>query len=311
MARKPRVEYAGAFYHVICRGNQRQVIFRSDADRGYYLERLEQYRERYGFKVYAYVLMTNHVHMLLETGRVPLSRIMQGVQLRYTGYFNRKYKKVGHLFQGRYKAILCDRDAYLLELVRYLHLNPQRMRLPMQAATYRWSSHGAYLGKDNLVRVETAPVLGEFAKSLGKARLGYLRFMAEGKTAGHQPDYYDVRDQRFLGDEKFVEDIDEQVQRDREIATPTPRVKLAALLPLVASAHGTTEKDLIQAGRRRKWIRARSMLVYLGREWGRVSVKELGERLHRDPSVISRLHATYAAARDSKKEAVLLQQLRL
>jgi putative transposase len=178
----------------------------------------------------------------------------------------------------------------VLELVRYLHLNLQRMRLPMQAATYRWSSHGAYLGKDSLVRVEPAPVLGEFAKSLGTARLGYLRLMAEGQSAGHQPDYYDVRNQRFLGDEKFVEEIDERVQKDREIATPTARVKLAALLPLVARAHGTTEKDLIQAGRRRKWIRTRSMLVYLGRESGRVSVKELGKRLHRDPSVISRLY---------------------
>jgi len=82
MARKPRVEFVGALYHVICRGNQRQVIFRSDTDRKYYLERLEQYRERYGFKVYAHVLMSNRVHMLIETGRVPLSRIMQGLQLQ-------------------------------------------------------------------------------------------------------------------------------------------------------------------------------------------------------------------------------------
>ncbi len=243
MARKPRVQFAGALYHVICRGNQRQTIFRTDADRKYYLERLEQYRQRYGFKVYAYVLMSNHVHMLIEAGRVPLSRIMQGVQLRYTSYFNKKYKKVGHLFQGRYKAILCDRDAYLLELVRYLHLNPQRMRCPMQAATYRWSSHGAYLGKDNPVKIEIAPVLGEFAKSVGKARLAYLRFMAEGKANGHQPDYYDVRDQRFLGDERFVEEIEMRVDRDRDIAMPIPRAKLTALLPLVAKVgHSIPQK---------------------------------------------------------------------
>jgi hypothetical protein len=248
--------------------------------------------------------------MLLETGQMPLSRIMQGLQLRYTGYFNRKYNKVGHLFQGRYKAILCDRDAYLLELVRYLHLNPERMRSPMQAATYRWSSHGAYLDKDNVVTIETAPVLGEFAKSVGKARLGYLRFMAEGKTAGHQADYYDVRDQRFLGDERFVEQIEERVHGDREIAVPLPRLKLAALLPLVAKAYGATEKDLVQPARQRKWMTARSMLVYLGREWGRMSVKELGKWLHRDPSVISRLYSAYAAARNDKIENSLIQQLR-
>jgi len=113
MARKPKVEFAGAFYHVICRGNQRHVIFRSDADRRYYFQRVKQYRQRYSFKVYAYVLMSNQVHLLLETRRVPLSRIMQGLQLRNTGYFKKKHKKVAHLFQGRYKAI-CDREAYLL-----------------------------------------------------------------------------------------------------------------------------------------------------------------------------------------------------
>ena len=310
MARKPRIEFGGAFYHVICRGNQRQVIFRSEADRKYYLERLEQYRQRYGFKVYAYVLMTNHVHLLIETGPVPLSRIMQGLQLRYTGYFNKRYNKVGHLFQGRYKAILCDRDSYLLELVRYLHLNPERMQSPLDAGKYRWSSHGAYLGKEVLVQVETAPVLGEFAKTVEKARLGYLKFIADGKGTGHRLDYYDVRDQRFLGDERFVEEIEQRVEGDREIALPVPRAKLSMLQSLVARAYGATEKDLVQAGRKRKWMAARSMLVYLGREWGRVSVKELGKRLHRDPSVISRLYSAYAASRDEKKEAVLLRRLR-
>jgi putative transposase len=310
MARKPRVEFAGAFYHVICRGNQRQVIFRSDADRKYYLELLEQYRQRYSFKVYAYVLMSNHVHLLIETGRVPLSRIMQGLQLRYTGYFNKKYNKVGHLFQGRYKAILCDRDAYVTELVRYLHLNPERMRSPTDAGNYRWSSHRAYLGRDSLVRVETAAVLGEFAKSLNKARPAYLKFIAEGKAAGHRVDYYDVRDQRFLGDERFVEQIEARIGEDRDVAVPAPRAKFAVLLPLVAKAYDANEKELVRAGRQRQWVRARSMLVYLGREWGRVSVKELGSRLHRDPSVISRLYSSYATARDSKKEAVVLRQLR-
>jgi hypothetical protein len=166
------------------------------------------------------------------------------------------------------------------------------------------------VGKDNLVRIESGAILGEFAKSVGKARLGYLRFMAEGKATGHQPDYYDVRDQRFLGDERFVEEIEERVESDREIALPVSRAKLSILLPVVARAYGATEKDLVQAGRQRKWMAARSMLVYLGREWGRATVKELGKRLNRDPSVISRLYSAYAAARDEKMEAGLLWQLR-
>ncbi len=310
MARKPRVEYAGAFYHVICRGNQRQAIFRSDADREYYLERLEDYRQRYGFKVYAYVLMSNHVHLLIETGKAPLNKIMQGLQLRYTGYFNRKYKKVGHLFQGRYKAILCDRHAYLLELVRYLHLNPGRMRAPTDPWRYRWSSHGAYLGKTGLVKVETSVVLGELANSVGQARRAYLRFMAEGKGSGHQSEYYDVRDQRFLGDQDFVEQIDERIRAEREIVVPGPRAKFTELLRLTAKAYGVNERDLVQPGRQRKWVRARSLLVYLAREWGRENVKEIARRLHRDSSIISRLYSTYAADRDENKEILLAKQLR-
>jgi REP element-mobilizing transposase RayT len=246
MARKPRVEYPGAFYHVICRGNQRQVIFRGDTDRKYYLERLEDYRRRYGFKVYAYVLMSNHVHLLVETGPLPLSKIMQGLQLRYTGYYNRKYKKVGHLFQGRYKAILCDRQAYLLELVRYLHLNPGRLRAPMDPWRYRWSSHGAYLGKNGWVKIETSVVLGELANTVGQARRAYLRFMAEGRGSGHQSDYYDVRDQRFLGDRAFVEKIDERVRHEREIEVPGPRATFSQLLHLTAEAYGVSERSLVQ-----------------------------------------------------------------
>jgi REP element-mobilizing transposase RayT len=310
MARKPRVEYPGAFYHVICRGNQRQVIFRSDADRKYYLERLEKYRQRYGFSVYAYVLMSNHVHLLIETGRVPLSKIMHGLQFTYTGYYNKKYRKVGHLFQGRYKAILCDRQAYLLALVRYLHLNPGRLRSPIDPWRYRWSSHPAYLGKESSVKIESAVVLGELAKSVGQARRAYLRFMAEGKGSGHRADYYDVQDQRFLGDERFVEQIDERVRAEREIEVPHPRVQFSKLLHLTAEAYGVTERDLVQAGRQRKWVRARSMLVYMAREWSRLSVKEISRRLHRDPSIISRLYSAYAADRDQKKESLVAEQLR-
>jgi putative transposase len=310
MARKPRVEYPGAFYHVICRGNQRQVIFRSDADRKYYLERLEKYRQRYGFSVYAYVLMSNHVHLLIETGRVPLSKTMHGLQFTYTSYYNKTYRKVGHLFQGRYKAILCDRQAYLLELVRYLHLNPGRLRSPIDPWRYCWSSHTAYLGKESLVKIESAAVLGELAKSVGQARRAYLRFMAEGKGSGHRADYYDVQDQRFLGDERFVEQIDERIRAEREVELSHPRAQFSRLLHLAAEAYGVTERNLVQAGRQRKWVRARSMLVYMAREWGRASVKEISRRLHRDPSIISRLYSAYAADRDQKKESLVAEQLR-
>ena len=170
MARKPRIEFPGAFYHVIVRGNQRQRIFRHESDYRAYLDRLERYRSKCDLTVYAYVLMKNHVHMLVETREGRLSKFMHGLQFTYTRYYNWKYSKVGHLFQGRYKAILCDQEAYLLELVRYLHLNPARVREGMDPWKYPWSSHGAYLGEEGAVAVETSTVLGQMGRRKGQAK---------------------------------------------------------------------------------------------------------------------------------------------
>jgi len=145
MARKPRIQFEGAFYHVITRGNQRQKIFKDEEDNRQYLETLAKYKDLYKYHLYAYVLMHNHVHLLIETGETPLSRILQGINQSYTAWFNKRYKTVGHLFQGRYKAILCDRDSYLLSLVKYIHLNPVRARLIKTPEEYPWSSHRVYI----------------------------------------------------------------------------------------------------------------------------------------------------------------------
>jgi REP element-mobilizing transposase RayT len=118
MARKPRINLSGGLYHILARGNQRRLVFRDPRDYGAYLDRLGRYQERYRFTLLAHVLMPNHVHLLLETGSVPLSKIMQGLQQSYTQYFNKTHRSVGHCFQGRFKALLCDRDAYLLALLR-------------------------------------------------------------------------------------------------------------------------------------------------------------------------------------------------
>ncbi len=124
MVRKPRIEYEGAFYHVIIRGNQRKKIFVDGDDFLRYLEILKKYKKRYNYSLFSYIFMSNHVHLLIMTHETPLSKIVQGINQSYTMYFNRKYHKMGHLFQGRYKAILCDWDGYLLSLLKYIHCNP-------------------------------------------------------------------------------------------------------------------------------------------------------------------------------------------
>ena len=309
MARKPRVEFAGAFYHVIVRGNQRRKIFYDDQDRLSYLQRLDYYRERYGFTLCAYVLMPNHIHLLLETGKDPLSTIMQGLQSSYTQMYNRRHRTVGHLFQGRYKAILCDQDQYLLELVRYIHLNPARMRSALDPWKYRWSSHQAYRGGKTAVTVQTTMVLGQLGKGIGAARRTYLQYMEEGLGTGHEEKYYQTADQRFLGDEHFIEEIASRA-KDKEVRPGGPRVSFERLQAAIAKECGIDREALIGSGRRGEWVRGRRQLVYLARQWAKMTTRELGERLKRDASMISRLSREYEENRDTRGESRLAQALR-
>src|ERR671918_2134329 len=170
MARRPRLLAPGLLYHVIVRGNQRQKTFLGDSDYRAYLERLGRYRKRWRVTVLAYCLMSNQVHLLVETGSEPLSKFMQGLQQSYTQYFNRKHHKVGHLFQGRYKAIVCEKDEYLLTLVRYIHLNPIRANIA-KLDEYTYSGHREYCGARASEVLETSRVL----EMLG-GRAGYRRF---------------------------------------------------------------------------------------------------------------------------------------
>ena len=265
MARKPRVEFDGAFYHVIVRGKQRQRTFQDDRDRITYLQRIEHYRQRHGFRLYAYVLMSNHVHLLMETKSVALSKIMQGIQSSYTQSYNRRHRKVGHLFQGRYKAILCDRNAYLLELVRYIHLNPGRLRAPEDPWRYRWSSHAAYVGEAKTVKVDTQEILSQFSTRVDRARQAYQRFMHDGLKQGHEEKYYQTIDQRFLGDESFVEKVAERTEA-KLVEIKGKKVGFARLLQAICALHHVESKVLLQAGRQRQWVAVRAQLVYLARE---------------------------------------------
>ena len=260
MARKPRVEFDGALYHVIVRGNQRQRTFQDDQDRSAYLERIEHYRQRYGFRLYAYVLMSNHVHLLMETKNVALSKIMQGIQASYTQSYNRRHRKVGHLFQGRYKAILCDRNTYWLELVRYIHLNPGRLRVPDDPWRYRWSSHAAYLAKAGPVKVDTQEVLSQFNSRLGVARRAYQSFMEDGMKQGHEEKYYQTLDQRFLGDVWCVNEIAGRTEA-KEVEIKGKRVGFDRLLQAMSTMRHVESKILLQAGRQRQWVAVRAQLV--------------------------------------------------
>jgi putative transposase len=204
--RKPRFEYQGAYYHVIARGNHRQKVFLDIGDRVRYLKYLgETLRER-EFKLYAYCLMGNHIHLLIkQCSEWPLSRVMHRLQTAYTQFFNTKHHTSGHLFQGRYKSILVDSDAYLLQLIRYIHLNPWRAKMEEKIGKYPWSSHGQYVRKDKKpsAPVESDEVLKQFSKIKPVARKRYQQYVLEGSGEGHREELYTLRSGRILGGEEF------------------------------------------------------------------------------------------------------------
>jgi REP-associated tyrosine transposase len=281
MARRPRLFAPGLLYHVIVRGNQRQKTFLSDQDYRAYLERLAKYRERYGYNVHAYCLMPNHVHLLLESSDQPLAKLMQGLQQSYSQYFNISHRKVGHVFQGRYKAIICAEDEYLVELVRYIHLNPVRAGMVKAPERYRYSGHQAYLqGKAGAV-IDPVKVLKLFG---GKA--GYRRFVRDGMAEGHKEEYYDVEDQRFLGAEGFGDRVQGRAGATRRV--PSKR-SIEAVVRQLAKELGVSVEAV--RSRERGWgiSKARTMIAYvLARRLG-YGLKEVASYLQRDMATVGTL----------------------
>jgi len=285
MARPPRVEVPGALYHVIARGNQRRLVFRDAVDYHRYLELLARYQRRHGFTLYAYALLPNHLHLLISPARLPLAKSMQGLQQAYTRHFNQRHRLVGHCFQGRYKAILCQAEAYLLELVRYLHLNPLRAGLAATVDDYQWTSHPVYLGGRDAAGVSVEAVLQEFSATRSRAVAAYRRFVVEGLPAGHRDDLYAVVAQRFLGDERFVE----RIERTTLPATPKPAVDVPVqlLARWVATRCGVPEARMRARGRSRDASQARALVAYLGREEAALPLKTVARYFNRDEATLS------------------------
>ncbi len=180
MGRPLRIEYEGAHYHITTRGNERREVFKSKRDREKFLSYLESAVMRYGAVIHAYCLMDTHFHLLLETPSANLSQIMQHINGAYTNYFNTKRKRSGHLFQGRFKAILIEANEYATELSRYIHLNPVRAGMVKRPEEYPWSSYREYIGvKDAAAWLSTAFVLGYFGEKTAEARERYRSFVED------------------------------------------------------------------------------------------------------------------------------------
>jgi putative transposase len=283
MARRLRVDIAGCLYHVVARGNERKAVFGDDQDRDKYLSLLARYRIRFEFELLAYCLMANHLHLAIGRGSTPLSRVMLALQTAYTQYFNRRWGRVGHLFQGRYKAFLVDSDSYFGALLRYIHRNPVEAGLIDVPERYRWSSDRYYRRGANHEGLAVDAGLSRLASQRDDAVTLYRELMAAdpGEPYEAVPGVAQV----FKGDEDFARRVI-RGQPERELVRRS--ISVGSVAEEVARARGLTLSLLRGAGRTREASLARAIVAYLAKSVGRIPYVRTAEFLNRDGSTLTR-----------------------
>ena len=233
MARPLRIEYAGALYHVTSRGDRQEAIFDDDQDRRAFLNVLGEVVFRFRWRCHAYCLMGNHYHLMIETPEANLTKGMRQLNGVFTQWSNRRHKRSGHLFQGRYKAILIDRGSYFLELARYIVLNAVRAGMVKHPRLWKWSSYGATAGTSPPPNWLTTVLLAEFGNRRAGARRKYRQFIEEGM--GAESIWKDLKGQIYLGDDDFVERMRDKLgEHDEDVNIPRvqqrgPAPKLSAI----------------------------------------------------------------------------------
>jgi len=284
MARKPRIHFPGALYHVILRGNGGMSVFVDDNDRYRFFFLLQEGIERFRHRVYAYCLMDNHIHLAIQVGEVPLSRIMQNLSFRFTRWINWRHERTGHLFQGRFKAILVETDEYLLQLVAYLHLNPVRAGVVNEPLDYRWSSHRALMGKELIPWLSIDPILAKLSSNRSEARIKLAEFVSSHIPLGHRRDFHGVgsKDSRILGEDRFLNDVLKQADQQ-----PLKQPDIETCIRLVTQYFDCKIDSLRKPGRQQKESRIRAFLAWVVREHSSTNLTELANWLNRDVSTLS------------------------
>ncbi len=283
MTRPLRIEYAGAFYHVINRGIAQENIFLNDRDREKFLEYLEAAFERFSLTIHSYCLMDNHYHLLTETSEPNLGRAMQWLNVSYALYFNTKRKRKGHLFQGRYKAYIVDADEYLKSLSRYIHLNPVRAKLVIKPGDYKWSSYNAFTGKAKAPEwLETRYLLAYFHQKRKRALQLHRNFCEEVDVESLNNPAKDAVEGLILGDENFVKLMQGRLLsfKSDEKEVPQlrglkPRPAVEKVVKEVGRKFGCGIKEIIKKGKKRN--DAREVAIYLARLHTGLTGKKIGE----------------------------------
>ncbi len=273
MPRKPRVYYEGALYHVMVRGNNGEKVFESEKEKQEYTNIIKGYKDRYHFKIYAYCIMDNHAHLLIEVGKIPLSKIMQGIQQVFTQRYNKRHSRTGHIFQQRYKSILCQKDAYLLSLIKYIHLNPVKAKMT-KTPNYKWSSHNEYIKYEhNIADIEF--ILSMFGTIKKEAIKEYKKYMEIEEK---------LKEEDYKVNDEEIEEIIDGIGKD-EIKKVTLEEVITETL-----AYFQIERKELESGKRTKNLSdARKAIVLLSKELTGASNKSISTALRISESGVSKI----------------------
>jgi len=315
MPRKARIDAPGAMHHIIARGIEGRPIFQNAADREDFMERLGHIIKDTETKCFAWALIPNHFHLLLKTGTVPVAKVMLRLLTGYAVTYNLRHRRKGHLFQNRYKSILCQEDPYLLELVRYIHLNPIRANLVPDLKSldrYAYCGHGTLMGKLKNDWQDVEGVLRLFGKKVSQSRRGYKSFLAKGLDQGRRDDLtggglvrsvggwknvkalrraklWQKSDERILGDGDFVEKAlsSSQEPLEHKYSMQTRGYDLGKVADRVCRLLGMKRSDIWEPGKERYRVQARSLLCFWASRELRISQSELSRKFKLSPAAIT------------------------
>lgn len=274
MTRPLRIEYAGAFYHVTSRGNERKAVYRSQRDREKFFSYLESATERYRAVVHVYCLMDNHYHLIIETPSANLSQIMHHINGAYTTYFNTKHARSGHLFQGRYRAILMEADAYAKEVSRYIHLNPMRAGFVEHAEKYRWSSCQYYTVKKKAPEwLQRDFILGYFGKRQKTAMKRYQDFLHAGMNQEYKNSLGGRSPSVILGGNKFIDEIKTRFLKNKQPDRDLPTLRELSRQPGLSQIERAVE-SVLQSDK----TSARQVKLHMCHRYSGMKLREIGKR---------------------------------
>lgn len=282
MSRALRIEYPGAYYHVMNRGLARTRIFLDEQDQKNFLDLIGETRKLWKIKVYAYCLMSNHYHLLVQTPQGNLSRVMRHLDGIYTQRFNRSHRRDGPLFRGRYRAILIDAEQYFLAVARYIHSNPVEAGVVSEIRRYRWSSHGDYLDSRRCPQwLDTKDLLSRFGRG-AQALRGYRAFMERGVEEELRRFYREGYQRPIWGGKSFVRWVREKVGEKAEVREEVPESRevfgheIEEIVEATAEVYGKGAGELLRR-RRGRGNEARAMAIYLCRSVGGYKLREIGK----------------------------------